>query len=326
MNAFGDFRGAARRLEDIDIPRIGHRIGVGEDEIHAVIDVETGNGRGFDDRGRPKMLFEPHIFYREVPRALRDKAIAAGLAYPAWRQSYPRDSYPRLVEAMAIDETAALRSASWGLGQVMGFNHKMAGFDTVQQMVRAFLEDEDRHLEAMVAFIISVGLDDEIRRHDWSGFARGYNGAGYRKNQYHLKLASRFAWWQKRRDTPWEPAGAPPAVEGIVDVAYSRGDKGPAVRALQADLAEAGFYAGDLDGKFGPATEAAVRAFQASRGLLVDGWAGPETLGALTDDVMEPAISAALAPAKAEPAPQVKPADAAPGGFWAWLRALLGGR
>ncbi|BAP94485.1 lysozyme [Aurantimonas phage AmM-1] len=324
MSEFGDFRGAARRLEDIDLPRIGHRIGVGEDEIHAVIDVETGNGQGFDSTGRPKMLFEPHIFYREVPRALRDKAIAAGLAYPSWRRNYPANSYPRLVEAMAIDATAALRSASWGLGQVMGFNHKMAGFDTVQQMVRAFMEDEDRHLEAMVAFIQSAGLDDEIRRHDWSGFARGYNGAGYRQNQYHLKLASRFAWWQKRRDTPWEPADEPPAAVGTVDVAYSRGDKGPAVRALQVDLAAAGFYAGDLDGKFGPATEAAVRAFQASRDLLVDGWAGPKTLNALADAVTAPAAAAAMAPAKVAPKPE--PVAAAPGGFWAWLFAFIGGK
>jgi hypothetical protein len=29
---------------------------------------------------------------------------------------------------MALDEQAALRSASWGIGQIMGFNAKEAGF------------------------------------------------------------------------------------------------------------------------------------------------------------------------------------------------------
>lgn len=34
----------------------------------------------------------------------------------------------------------------------------------------------------MIRFIDAEGLDDELRRHDWSGFARGYNGAGYAKH------------------------------------------------------------------------------------------------------------------------------------------------
>lgn len=63
-----------------------------------------------------------------------------------------------------------------------------------------------------------------------------------------------------------------------------RGDSGDAVRALQSALAEAGFRPGMLDGDFGPATEAAVVAFQRSRGLLADGIAGPRTLAALRDE------------------------------------------
>ncbi len=298
MIDFGDFRGAAKRLDDIDIPRIGATIGVGEDEIHAVIDVETGNGKGFDARGRPKMLFEPHIFYRELPKAKRQEAVAAGLAYPKWRRDYPSDSYPRLRAAMKIDPVAALRSCSWGLGQVMGFNHKMAGYDTIEAMVRAFMEDEEHHLAAMVDFIKSAGLDDEIRRHDWSGFARGYNGSGYRQNRYHLKLASAFAKWRKLKDTPWTPALAENDNARIdaSAAALGRGEKGDAVRALQRDLAALGFYAASIDGDFGPATEASVRAFQAANGQLVDGWAGDATLQA---------IAAALVAAAKQPEPSV---------------------
>ncbi|TJW06556.1 MAG: hypothetical protein E5W82_27535 [Mesorhizobium sp.] len=51
-----NFAGAALRLSDIDIPRIGAEIGVGEDELHAFMDVEPA-GSGFDHMGRPKMLF-----------------------------------------------------------------------------------------------------------------------------------------------------------------------------------------------------------------------------------------------------------------------------
>lgn len=57
-----------------------------------------------------------------------------------------------------------------------------------------------------------------------------------------------------------------------------RGDSGEAVRKLQRKL---GFTGNDVDGAFGPATQRAVRSFQASNGLLVDGIAGRNTWAAL---------------------------------------------
>lgn len=200
-----DFKGKAKRLDDIDLPRIGRLIGVGEDEIHAVIDVEAAGG-GFDALGRPKMLFEPHVFYRELGEAKRRVAVAQKLAYPRWGEKpYPNDSYPRLLLAMKIDRPAALRSASWGMGQILGTNCKAAGYATAEDMVLDFLDDEERHLRAMVNFIISEGLDDDLRRHDWSGFARGYNGPGYAKHGYHTKLAAAYAKWARIKDTPYDP-------------------------------------------------------------------------------------------------------------------------
>lgn len=198
-----NFTGKAKRIEDIDLPMIGREIGVGEDEIHAILDVESA-GSGFDAKGRPKMLFEPHVFWRELgPGVKRDRAAADGLAYPRWKPgAYPKDSYPRLAKAMEFDENAALRSASWGLGQIMGFNHAAAGYQSAKAMVLAFMDDEDTHLRAMVSFIAANKLDDELRRHDWAGFARGYNGPGFANNGYDRKLAASFARWQKIKDTP----------------------------------------------------------------------------------------------------------------------------
>ena len=56
-----------------------------------------------------------------------------------------------------------------------------------------------------------------------------------------------------------------------------RGSSGAAVEALQARLAYLGFDPGPVDGDFGGVTDAAVRAFQRSKGLAVNGSVGPET-------------------------------------------------
>lgn len=199
------FVGRATKLADLDLPRVGYTIGVGEDEIHAVIDVEAA-GSGFDKLKRPKMLFEPHRFYANLSGEKRARAVSLGLAYPTWKRDYPADSYPRLSQAMAIDETAALKSASWGLGQIMGENYVAAGYDSPQHMVVAFVDmGEGEHLGAMVRFIVENHLDDEIRAHNWAAFARGYNGPKYAENGYHTKLAAAYAKWRKIPDTPWSP-------------------------------------------------------------------------------------------------------------------------
>ena len=57
---------------------------------------------------------------------------------------------------------------------------------------------------------------------------------------------------------------------------------GSVVRSLQRRLARAGFAPGPVDGLFGARTENAVRRFQDSRGLQVDGIAGRVTRAALT--------------------------------------------
>ncbi|NRB20133.1 MAG: DUF3380 domain-containing protein [Rhodobacteraceae bacterium] len=64
--------------------------------------------------------------------------------------------YPRLIEAMKINSEAALRSASWGLGQVMGFNCSLCRYSSAKDMVTDFLDSEGAQLEAMVQFIISA--------------------------------------------------------------------------------------------------------------------------------------------------------------------------
>ncbi|HKT28111.1 peptidoglycan-binding domain-containing protein [Dyella sp.] len=70
------------------------------------------------------------------------------------------------------------------------------------------------------------------------------------------------------------------------EVTLNKGTKSEAVKALQSDLATLGYTDNrgrvlQVDGHYGPSTEAAVRAFQGEYGLSVDGIAGKHTLQAI---------------------------------------------
>ncbi len=56
------------------------------------------------------------------------------------------------------------------------------------------------------------------------------------------------------------------------------GSTGSEVKTLQQKLKDLGFYNGNVDGIFGTQTQTAVRNFQRSVGITVDGIAGPTTL------------------------------------------------
>lgn len=198
-----DFAGKAIRLEDVDLPALANPLGLGEDALHALIDVEC-RGRGFDSQGRPSMLFEPHVFYRRLKGKRREKAVERGCAYKKWgSRKYPACSYHILEKAMLIDEDAALSSSSWGLGQVMGFNCELAGFGSAKRMVKVFCKSERRQLEGMLRFIASSGLLRALQDRDWGTFALGYNGPSAKSHGYHTRLEKAFEKWSNIPDTPY---------------------------------------------------------------------------------------------------------------------------
>src|SRR5207245_8866810 len=92
--------------------------------------------------------------------------------------------YDRLNAAMQLDQAAALKSTSWGLGQIMGENFEVAGFSTAEAMASAMTASEDNQLKAMVSFMNAMRLVDLLKSHNWAEFARRYNGPNYAANNY----------------------------------------------------------------------------------------------------------------------------------------------
>ncbi len=182
-------------LSGDDITVIAGYLGCEVAAVRAVLTVESA-GKGFSPDGRPIIRNEPHILYRELSGALRDRAVAEGLAAAKAGMvavsSGQAARYAWLGQASLIDETAALRSCSWGMAQIMGFNHEACGFDTVQDFVAAMRRSEGAQLYAMARFMVSQGLQKHLAAKNWAGFAKGYNGAGYRANKYDEKLAAAY--------------------------------------------------------------------------------------------------------------------------------------
>lgn len=186
------------KITESDLCRAAKRLRCSTAEVETVGEVES-RGEPFYADGFPVILFERHkfhsftkgVFDQSHPHLSNKKAGGYGKA--------GQNQQNKFNEAFALSPTAAMKSCSWGRFQIMGFNYGMCGFESVGAFVDAMKESEGKQLDAFVGFVITAGLADELREHDWAGFARGYNGASYKKNQYDTKLAKAWDKFKKRK-------------------------------------------------------------------------------------------------------------------------------
>jgi len=187
----------SKKLTRSDIIQSAKELGAEPATLKAVIDVEARSS-GFDSLGRPTILFERHKMWKYLGE----------IYYYTWREKlneeYPdvcspkagsyntRGQYEKLAIAEAVDWGAAHMSCSFGLAQVMGFNWESLGYTSLKEFVDEMWESESKQLDAMCRYIRVNYLVDELQKHDWAGFARGYNGSAYRINKYDTKLAAAY--------------------------------------------------------------------------------------------------------------------------------------
>lgn len=213
--------------------------------LWAVLAVETVGSGYLPDR-RPKILFERHIFRRLTGGRFDADDADVSAPTPGGYGAGGAHQYVRLEAALQFDREAALQSASWGLGQIMGENYLVAGYKSVGDMVRGFVGSEDEQLLGMTRFVASHGLDKALQAQNWAGFARVYNGPNYAANRYDQLLGHFYDRYTH---------GALPDLS---------------VRAAQTYLNYRGFNLG-VDGLIGPATMAAVTRYRHDSGLPAGG-------------------------------------------------------
>jgi len=250
------FTGAGKPLSEAGLAKAAGDIGVGLPALWAVMTVET-RGCGFLPDRRPRILFERHVFHRRTGGKYAARAPEVSQPTAGGYGAAGAQQYERLQTAIGLDRQAALESCSWGLGQVMGFNARDAGYASAEAMVEAMCESEDAQFLAMIDFIIRSRLAGYLQASDWANFARAYNGKDFRKNKYDEKLRLADARFT---------AGPLPSLR---------------VRSAQLYLSYLGYAPGGVDGWYGNHTQKALLRFQRDCNLPATGGIDDEALAAL---------------------------------------------
>ena len=174
--------------------------------IRAVHQVEAGGQSGFLPDGRTLAIFEGHIFWNELKKSGIDpekyRIGNEDIVFPQWnRASYTggADEYNRLNRACVIHHGAALRSAAWGLFQIMGFNHTLCGYDSVYVYAASMQMNQDYQFDAFIRFIQNTKLDIPLRKLRWTDFAWQYNGRRYKENRYVERLEVAYSQAKKKK-------------------------------------------------------------------------------------------------------------------------------
>jgi murein DD-endopeptidase MepM/ murein hydrolase activator NlpD len=163
--------------------------------IVGVIGAES-SGKAFGADGKMIIRFEVHQFKRfwgEANLAIFDRHFyaegwknhkyrtAESEAWGAVHTSQVRE-WEVLTFARSLDDTAALKSISMGAPQIMGFNFKAIGYESVQEMFEAFARSAHAQILGMFDFVRGGSSVSQAIRALQSGdfltFASIYNGPG----------------------------------------------------------------------------------------------------------------------------------------------------
>jgi hypothetical protein len=172
------------RISNVHYNQMGQGLQVPAPNIRAISIIESAE-KAMTPNGNPVVRFENHIWkrYRLASRLGQsfDKMTNSGDLDDRWAQF---DAMHR------VDPVAAVKSHSFGWPQIMGFNHKHAGFETTESFLSAMMTTEGQ-CKAFVQFCQnSPSLLAALRKGDADAVGLNYNGRNYQQNRYAQKFAN----------------------------------------------------------------------------------------------------------------------------------------
>lgn len=167
-----------------EIKKMSLKYGIDWKMLAAFIKTETG-GRGFDEAtGKLIIQFEPAWFRKKAPYA------PSGL-WSVNKVDVQAKEWKAFNDAFSKNADAAMQATSIGIGQIMGFNYKLLGFDSVGAMWDNAKQGIEQQIDQICKFIIGTpAILAAIIRKNWEQIATIYNGKGYKEiaRKYGRKL------------------------------------------------------------------------------------------------------------------------------------------
>lgn len=192
---YGNTRIKDSHISKEDYIWAGKFLGCSAESLMAVVEVETGGKGGFVSDGKPQILFEGHVFWKELKeRGIDPEPLSKqypGIVYKTWTKSHyigGPGEYKRYEIAERINEDAAICSTSWGIFQILGENYKLCSCNSPKDFYNKMCFSQVWQFLLGIEFIRSSGLYKHLITLDWAKFAKGYNGPGYAQNEYDKKL------------------------------------------------------------------------------------------------------------------------------------------
>ena len=177
-----------------DYKKVAEELGIDIATMKAVVEIEAGSAhQGFAEPGIPLVNFDLVIFKRFMRKAGKSYAKytkSAAFQRPNTKKygSYGKAQWARLESARKIDKEIAEKATFWGMFQIGGFNWKQCGCKSLDEFISRMSESEAEQLELFAQFCKTNNLVRYLKAHDWNNFAYRYNGPGYKKRNYHIKL------------------------------------------------------------------------------------------------------------------------------------------
>lgn len=181
------------RLKDLDFNIMAEKYDIDVNILKAFILTECSGYGFYENTNYPVIRLENHWFNKLTKGKYKE-------SHPHLTTHFEVKNYnlkgvaeiTRFDEAFELDEKAACLSTSWGLGQVMGFNYEVCGYDDIFDFVRDMFISELYQLTGMLEYMKFHKIMKFLKEKNMSAVFSAYNGKDYAEYGYDEKFQKNY--------------------------------------------------------------------------------------------------------------------------------------